>query len=335
MKIITSINATKKITKKICIAAGFFDGVHIGHRKLIKTLKKVAEAAGAEPWVLTFKEHPLRSLNPKKAPLLITSFEHKLLIFKRMHIAGCIALNFSSKLAKLEPEAFIRALLRKAPNLHTMVIGDNWTFGKNAVGTAETLKELSQKYNFKVVVLPPVRNKKEIVSSTLIRQMIAHGDIKRANRMLGRPYSLFGKVVHGLGFGERLGFPTANIEPFNEVFPPEGVYAAITEFNNRFWNAVVSIGKRPTLTQKMRDKLYLKRKTKIEAKKPVIELHVLDEIFHKETLYNKKIEIFFIKHIREQKKFSSIDLLRDAIKKDIIHARKILKGFQLNFKYED
>jgi riboflavin kinase/FMN adenylyltransferase len=329
MKIVTDINPAHKIRQKICLAAGFFDGVHLGHKKLLATLIRLTQRTKAKAWVLTFKEHPISALNRAVAPPLITSYEHKMLILEKMQVAGCISLDFSKKIANFTPEQFIKVLFKKMPALMAVVVGSNWTFGKNASGNPEILKMLGKKYNFKVIVLRPLKIKKQIVSSTLIRKLIFQGRLKQVEAMLGRPYSLHGQVVRGLGFGKKLGFPTANIEPFNEVFPPEGVYAAIVKLDSNFLKVVVSIGKRATLTQRIRKIFHLKQETKIEKKVPVIELHIIDKKFHDTILYDKKVEVFFIKKIRCQKKFSSVDLLKEAIHKDIVKAGKILNNVKI------
>lgn len=309
MKILTDLKLLKKESRPVILAAGFFDGVHRGHRKVIDRTIARAREVGGEAWALTFDAHPLTILRPESAPSLLTSNRHKLKLLGALDLDGCLLMPFTRELADLEPADFINRLRVCAPTLAEIVVGRNWQFGRKRKGDPILLSKLARKMNLKVTVVRPVLRKGEIISSTRIRVEIMAGNLKEAAVMLGRPFSVLGTVTRGKTLGRKLGFPTANLDPHNEVLPAFGVYAvhALVEESD-FFDGVLNLGVRPTFG-------------KGNNLKPTLELHLFD--FDKE-LYGHDIEIFFVRKIRDERKFASQDELKKYIAGDVETASKLL-----------
>jgi riboflavin kinase/FMN adenylyltransferase len=328
MKLIRDLDHLKRTRAPIVAAAGFFDGVHLGHQKILGQALQRAGEIGGQAWVLTFEPHPLRVLNPDAAPPLLTSTKHKLLLLERLGLQGCLLLPFNRKLADTEPEAFAGQLLACCPPLVEIVVGRNWRFGRKGRGNPALLARMSGAAGLKVRVTPARVWKGETISSTRIRAAVLSGDLEEAAAMLGRPFSLLGTVRHGEGIGRELGYPTANLDPHNETLPPHGVYAAVATIlddqpHGRKSTAapacvsVVNFGVRPTFEH-------------IAPHKPVIEVHLLDL---ERNLYGVDVDLRFVARLRSERKFSSPDALRAQIRKDIEAARKAVgKPLQKNLK---
>jgi len=308
MKIIEDLHTLTKPVRPITLAAGFFDGVHIGHRSILERAIKSAHNHGGEAWVLTFDTHPLKILCPESAPLMLTSTKHKLELIHSCGIDGCIMLPFSTKLANMSPTDFADWLFHRVPTLAEIVVGENWRFGAQALGTPELLQSLGSKANLTVTALAPVLDDGQPISSTRIRNAIMHGELEHAAAMLGRPVSVLGTVVHGRAIGRKLGYPSANIDPHNEALPPLGVYAVKANAAGKKYNGVLNFGTRPTFD-------------KDKAVPPVLELHLLD---FEGNLYDHNIEAHFIARMRDEWYFATIEELKLQIQKDIEQARLIL-----------
>jgi riboflavin kinase/FMN adenylyltransferase len=309
MIIIKDLHTLSKPVRPITLASGFFDGVHLGHRSILERAIKSAHSHGGEAWVLTFDTHPLKILRPESAPLMLTSTKHKLELIRACGIDGCIMLPFSTELATMPPADFADWLFHRVPTLAEIVVGENWRFGAQALGTPELLQSLGSKANLKVTALPPVIDDGQPISSTRIRTAIMHGELDHAAAMLGRPASVLGTVVHGRAIGRKLGYPSANIDPHNEALPPLGVYAVKANADGKQYNAVLNFGTRPTFD-------------KNKAVPPVLELHLLD---FEGSLYDQDIEAHFIARMRDEWYFSTIEELKLQIQKDIEQARHILQ----------
>ena len=319
MKLIHDLTHLRRTRKPVVIAAGFFDGVHLGHQKVIEQAILRAGQIGGQHWALTFDTHPLRVLNPDAAPPLLTSTRHKLILLERLGLKGCILLPFNRRLAETEPEDFARQLLACSPPLVEIVVGRNWHFGQKGRGDPSLLARLSRAKGPKVNITRTRTWKGETISSTRIRAAVLSGRLEQAASMLGRPFSLLGTVTHGKQVGRKLGYPTANLEPQNETLPPLGVYAAIAIVIEKrhgrdrgpvqTYRSVVNFGVRPTLHH-TRDR------------KPVIEVHILDA---DRDIYGLDMEVFFVARLRNEKKFSSRRALSTQIEEDIDTARTVLK----------
>jgi riboflavin kinase/FMN adenylyltransferase len=225
MRVIDQLEGLSAAAGPVVLAAGYFDGVHRGHQAVIRTALARAQESGAETWVLTMDPHPLRILRPDAAPRLLTSTPHKLRLLGELGVAGCVVLPFTVALAAVEPADFIARLRAAAPRLVCMVVGPNWTFGRGARGTPDTLRELARAHGFDATIAEPVLVDGQPISSTRIREAVLLGQLDEAARLLGRPFGVRGTVVRGKQLGRRLGFPTANVDAEGEVRPPPGIYA--------------------------------------------------------------------------------------------------------------
>jgi len=296
-------------TKPIVLAAGFFDGVHIGHQSVIGQAIQQARALAGEAWVMTFAPHPMKILRPDKAPLMVTAHEHKLALLEAHGADGTITLPFTRELSATEPRDFANWLFHCAPTLHQVVVGENWRFGARAAGTPALLAEFGREAGVSVQTMPPVLFQDVPVSSTRIRDAIQHGQLDTAKAMLGRPPSVLGTVVHGRAVGRTLGYPSANLDPHNEALPPQAIYAVEARIDDQFHAGALSYGTRPTFDGMDPDI------------PPVIELHLID---YEGSLYGRNIETFLLHKLREQWHFDSINALKHQIAKDVEHTRAIV-----------
>lgn len=299
MLIYRSLSQLSRVKRPLVLAAGAFDGVHRGHQHVIEAAMREARGLRGETWVLTFDPHPLRILKPELAPAMLTSKDHKLKLLHGLGINGCLVLPFTKKLAGVEPEEFIAQLKKNSPKLKQLVVGENWTFGRRARGNVKMLKTLSRRHGFAVTIARPLKFEGESISSTRIRDNVAAGRLDDAHRMLGRQFSIRGDVIHGKKLGRKLGFPTANVDPHNEVRPPAGIYAAHAFVRGQSYPAAVYLN----------------------ASARIVEAHLIDCQL---DLYGQEIEIVFEKRIRPDRKFASLTALKRQIARDIAAAKKIL-----------
>ncbi|WP_035589151.1 bifunctional riboflavin kinase/FAD synthetase [Hippea jasoniae] len=288
------------------VALGNFDGIHIGHRQLIEQTVRLAKRLSLTPALFTFYPHPNRIIKNIDEPFLIQTFKEKAKIIENLGVDVIICARFKKEFADLKPEEFVRDILLENFNAHAICVGHNYTFGKNGAGNPKTLKQLSFKYNFELLVIPPVKIDGVVVSSTKIREFLRNGNIKEANLFLGRNYTISGVVKKGDQRGSILGFPTANIYPKNEILLRSGVYAAYVWIDSKRFNAAVNVGTNPTFKGNIKH----------------IEAFILN---FNGNLYGKKITIEFIDFIRDEKKFKKIDDLVGQIEKDIKTVKAILE----------
>jgi riboflavin kinase/FMN adenylyltransferase len=287
------------------LAIGNFDGIHLGHQAILCAAVAGAREIKAMATVLTFDPFPQKILRPESAPLRISTTEQRLHCFADIGIDAAVVLPFTHDLAKLSPQEFVDQILVEDLHVRTVFVGENFRFGHKQAGNTRLLVELGEQRGFRVVTIPPVIHKREVVSSTIIRREIAAGDVAQADRLLGRPFVLSGKVVSGTGTGRRFTFPTLNLAPEQELFPARGVYVTRTliEGESRTRRSVTNIGVRPTFNG-----------SALSA-----ETHVLAPLA--ETTPTR-IEVHFWKRLREEKKFSGPQELRAQIARDIARADK-------------
>ena len=305
MKLVRNISEMPETDKPVVLAMGCFDGVHIGHQKVISTAVEQAKARSGEAWVFTFNPHPAKVLSPETAPPLISAETCRLRQFEALGVHGVIAVPFNKTFAHTKPEQFLSNLWKKLPTLSGIVCGIDWSFGYKARGKFQTLEKLCSEHGITATAIHPVLFDGERVSSTHIRQAVRGGDIPLAEEMLGRPFCIFGTVVKGRGIGRGLGFPTANVEPENELIPASGVYAARTRMSGKDINSAVFIGERETFNDH----------------EPVIESCLLD---FDGDLYGQQIEVCLVRKIRDVEPFPSKEALIVQIGKDIAQIRRIL-----------
>jgi riboflavin kinase/FMN adenylyltransferase len=309
--------------KPLFLTIGTFDGMHKGHQKLLEGLKKRARSQKGMSCVLTFKDHPASRLHPEKRPRLLTSTLHKILLLDRCGIDACLLLDFTKKFASQTPEAFVRDYLVKRLQVKEVHLGYRSHFGSKRSGTPLKMSSLAGKYGFSFREVAPCKKNGVPVSSTLIRDLIRKGDLKQASQYLGRPFSLLGVTVKGLGLGKELGFPTANLDVRSETVPPKGVYAVtvdILKFRDHIVRRGLKIDSRP-LRKGMRGVMNLGiRPTIPEKHKHIIpEVFLLD--FHR-SIYGRILEVEFHGRLREERKFGSLKALTRQISCDVKTASK-------------
>jgi len=308
MKVITDLSTVRKAGKPIVMAAGFFDGVHKGHRKVLETAKEKAAACDGQAWVLTFDVHPMKVINPRRKPPLITGTDHKLKIIDELNIDTCILYPFNRQTAAMPAKEFMQSLKEGIAPLREIVVGRNWRFGKSGEGTTRLLSKLCREMGIDVTSVSPVIRGGDPVSSTRIRTHIIRGDLREAEKMLARPVSLMGTVVRGKRMARGLGFPTANLSTDDEVLPPFGVYAVLVYLDKETYPGVLNFGIRPTFARGAKAK-------------PVVEIHVMN---YSADLYGRTIEVFFVEKLRNEKHFASREELKKQIDIDARLASAVL-----------
>ncbi|MBR5947321.1 MAG: bifunctional riboflavin kinase/FAD synthetase [Clostridia bacterium] len=286
---------------KTVLALGMFDGMHIGHKKLIDTAVLLAAKYGHEPAVFTFANHPQKLFGAKVARLC--SNEERLAIMQKLGAKRIEQVEFTRELSSLSPEKFMDMLIEKMQP-HTLVAGFNYTFGKNKSGNTDLLTKLAIKNGIGAAVIPPVNFANKPVSSTRIRELIEKGDVQNAQLMLGRTYALSGTVMQNKRIGSTIGFPTANILPDEtRAIPQDGVYISMARLAGDMLPSVTNIGTNPTVGGRSR----------------MIETHIFD--FNRD-IYGEAIEVFFVKRLRGVKAFSSLDELKAQIASDCKTAKE-------------
>lgn len=297
------------------LTIGFFDGVHLGHQKVIeKTIHRAKEKDG-ESIVITFDRHPKSFLSnlPQSS---ITSLEHRLILFEQLGIDLTVVLEFNHKIAEMSTEDFVRQIISGCLSTKGMVLGFDCSFGKNRKGDVRLIQELGKKYGFDVSSCMPVKIEGEIVSSTTIRQQIISGNLTKAEKMLGRPVSVLGTVVKCLGRGRNLGYPTANLDLHHEIKPPNGVYATKVKLRNEEHYALTNIGNRPTFEDKP-----AADGVNSSFDGSHIEVHILD---FNDNIYGEVLDVQFLSRLRDEKKFKSTEALKEQIKNDAVELSKII-----------
>lgn len=292
------------------VAIGNFDGVHLGHREILSRTVKSAHDRGKEAVVYTFDPHPRVVLNKvQDVPRINTEAEREL-ILEELGIDVLILAEFTPEYASQSPEQFVENTLVEELGVRSLFVGENYRFGRGRSGTATMLKKSGHELGFTVHVVPSVKVDDVVVSSSEIRKLLLLGEIRKANELLGRPFKIGGKVIHGHSRGKKLGFPTANIKPEPKLCPPDGVYAVyciLEDDRKNLRPGVMNIGWNPTFKD---------RRVSYEA-------HILDL---DRDLYGQRIEMQIIDRIRSEMTFSNVDDLKEQIRKDIEYSREIFSG---------
>ena len=291
-------NKINKRTRKSVLAIGNFDGLHLGHKKVLRQAKIKAKKNNLDLGVVTFEPVPVMFFNKNIKNHRINNFNQKIEELKKLKVDFINIIRFNKKFSNLKPEEFIKKL-----NSKFVFISKNFKFGKNRQGDVQTLKENEKFFSYKSIVAEPLKRNKKILSSTIIRNKISKGEINEANKCLGRLWSIEGKVISGSKRGRKIGFPTCNINLKNYILPQLGVYAVNILLGKKFKKGIANIGFRPTF----------------KGKKLLLEVNIFGL---KENLYKKTIKVSFIKFIRKEKKFKNINELKIQIKKDIKLAKK-------------
>ncbi len=304
MKIIRAANELKPQDRKVCLAIGFFDGVHLGHQQIIRQTIADARQHEALSLVITFDQHPSAVVAPSRVPPLIYSLAQKTRVIGSLGGDALLLIHFDRAFSEQSGEAFVRGLVRDLGHIQSLCVGSNFVFGHKRGGNVALLKTLGTELKFTVHGMAAVSLDGKTVSSTRIRESIRYGDLDAAGQMLGRPYSLAGKIIRGDQLGHQLGFPTANLDVTGLLLPPHGVYTVHALVEGKAHRAVVNIGSRPTVQNPT-------PQTRVEA-------HLLD---FKGDLYGEEMELVFAEKLRDEKKFPSLDALKAQIARDIEEAR--------------
>jgi phosphoribosyl 1,2-cyclic phosphate phosphodiesterase len=285
------------------IAIGTFDGIHLGHQRLLEFTIAKAKGKGAVATALTFEPPPLKVLRPDVAPPRISTNQQRMDWFGAVGMEATVVLPFTKELAALEPQDFVSQILVRRLDVRAVVVGENFRFGHKHAGDVRLLRQLGMKYGFEVVVHEPVTLKGEVVSSTRIRKLVVEGDVRHAARLLGRAFALTGEVVSGTGRGRTFTFPTLNLKPEQELLPSRGVYITRTVLDGETSShrSVTNVGVRPTFN----------------GSGLSVETHLLD---YSGNFSPQRIEVRFWKKLRDEKKFSGAEELKEQIAKDIAAA---------------
>lgn len=287
---------------------GNFDGHHLGHRQLLRTVVETARRMNGTAMVLTFDPHPVKILAPHVDLKFLTSPDEKLLHFKEAGIDEVVFLEFSQAFASLSAETFADRVLCQGLGIRQIFVGQHFAFGKGRAGTVADLVAFGQRYGFVVEPIEPVVADGAVVSSTRVRKLVQEGCVDVAARLLGRQYALAGVVMPGAQRGQELGWPTANLRlPSERVIPPDGVYATVTVWNQRPFDSVAYIGTRPTF----------------DAGERLLEVYLLDE---QRNLYGERIEVQFLGRLRGDTQFANGDELSRQIAIDVERAKAILQA---------
>lgn len=307
MKVHRGLNNLPKF-KNAVITMGTYDGVHFGHRQIIKRVIELAKETDGESIMLTYDPHPRIALNPSTKLQLLCTLDEKIEMLSEFGIDHAVIAPFTKEFASIDAEEYIKDFLVKHFAPSYIIIGYDHHFGKNRMGNIDLLKQFSKTYNYQVEEISKQTIDDIAVSSTKIRNALLDGDIDTANNLLISPYTISGEVIHGNKIGRTLGFPTANIDiqESQKLIPKAGVYAVKVLQNNDLYDGVLSIGYRPTV---------------VEDSKLTIEVFIFD--FSK-TIYGEEIKIIFVEKIRDEIKFSSKEILISKMQEDVLKAQQIL-----------
>lgn len=308
MKLYTSLDQFK--ARKPVVTIGTFDGVHLGHQKVILRLQEFAKLHDGETVIFTFHTHPRLITSPNENNLrLLTTLNEKIKLFEKYGIDHLIIYTFDKKFSELSYSEFVEKILVEKIKTHCLVVGYDHKFGKNREGGFDYLKKCAEKHKFEIERLDALMVDEDSISSTKIRNALQNGEIEKANHYLGYQFTLHGTVVEGKQLGRKLGFPTANIEASdkNKIIPGYGVYAVKVELNGNDYNGMLNIGTRPTFNN--------------NADNRSIEVNIFD---FKGDIYGKEITLKFVGKIRDEQKFSNIEMLVNQLEKDKLTALSIL-----------
>ena len=305
MRVLRTASELSPAGRKVCLAIGFFDGVHLGHQQIIRQTVADARQHNAVSVVVTFDQHANTIVAPQRAPDLIYPLSQKLRVIGSLGAEALLLIHFDREFSQQPGEAFVRGLARDLGQLQSLCVGSAFTFGHKRTGNVALLRTLGAELKFTVHGLAAVSLDGKIVSSTRIRETIRAGELDAATQMLGRSYSVIGPVVAGDQLGRQIGFPTANLDVTGLVLPPHGVYAAHARFRGETQPAVVNLGLRPTLNNPV-------PQLRVEA-------HLLD---FNGYLYGEEMELVFLEKLRDEQKFPSLAALREQIARDVAAARE-------------
>ena len=306
MRVLSTATELQPGPRKVCVAIGVFDGVHLGHQQVIRQTLADARQHEGVPVVLTFDRHPSTVVAPDRVPPMLYSLPQKLRALESLGVANTLLIRFDRAFSQQTGEQFIRGLARDFGQLHSVCVGSEFTFGHQRSGNVALLKQLGIELHFTVHGLAAVALDGEPVSSTRIREAIRTGDLDAASQMLGREYSIAGTVIRGEQLGRKLGFPTANLDVTGLVLPLNGVYAVHARVAGREYRGALNLGLRPTLAS--------------PTPRLQCEVHLLD---FAEEIYGAELELTFAAKLRDEQKFLDVEALKSQITRDLAAARDL------------
>ena len=292
--------------KPTVVTIGNFDGIHLGHQKILSGVTERARTTGSVATVLTFYPHPSRVLRPEAAPALLASLEQRLAGFEAAGLDAVLVMRFDAELAKVSAEDFVRKYLVEILRARAVMVGGNFRFGHRQLGDVRLLEELGRRWNFEVHVVPPVVMDGVVVSSSAVRDALRDGRVEEVCRLLGRPFALEGEIQPGTGQGRKLIVPTLNLATDQECLPKNGVYATRTVVQGKTYQSATNIGVRPTFS----------------GMRLAIESHLFE---FTENLTKGRMEIRFHARLRDEQKFSSPEALKEQVLRDIERSREYFR----------
>ena len=296
-----------EIQRPTVLTLGVFDGLHLGHQLIMRTVVERARQVNAVPTVITFDPHPRAVLHPESAPPLLQTFDQKVEAFGVLGIEQTIVVRFTEEFSQIAAADFLRDIVKERLHAREVYLGKGFAFGHNREGNIDLLRRLGSELGFVAGEVPEVSLRGQRVSSSKIRQLLARGQVNLARRMLGRPYGVEGRVDRGIERGRQLGFPTANLHPHNRVIPRNGVYVTGTLIDGQWRRSVTNVGLRPTFG---------------DATEPSVETFVMNWTG---DLYGDVVRVRFLYRLRDEKKFCSIDELKRQIENDVGRAESYFK----------
>jgi riboflavin kinase / FMN adenylyltransferase len=288
------------------VTIGNFDGVHIGHRQIMRRVVALAREKACTPAVLTFDPHPARVLAPDRAPRLLMTVDQRLRSVEAEGIEAVFMIPFSFEFAKLTPEEFVEQVLARTLKARVVLVGEDFRFGHKQAGNLDTLRELGARFGFTLEVATPIARRGQRVSSTAIRKLIVEGAVSRACRMLGARFTIEGAVVRGQGIGSKQTVPTLNLAPENEILPKIGVYVTRTRDlqSGSVWNSITNVGYRPTFA----------------GEGLTVETFLLEPLT---GAHPNRIEVSFLSFVRDERKFETPEALKAQILRDVAVASRL------------
>lgn len=312
MQVIHSNQFSLPVSERLVVTMGVYDGVHAGHQHILKHLTEYAVQNNAKTLLLTFYPHPRKVLYPEQEIFLLNTLEERLERLSAQNLDYVWVYPFDKTFSNLTAQEFVEKIIVQELHAHTVFVGYDHRFGKNREGGYEMFKELGKKYAFEVIEIPPYQIDEVNISSTKIRKALSEGDINTANTFLRYEYTLTGKVIHGRQTGRKIGFPTANIRLYSpeKLIPKTGVYVSKINLNHELFYGITNIGYRPTVEN-------------------TSDLHIETHIFNfNHDIYGQSIQIYPLVYIRQEQKFSSLEVLSTQIEKDRQFALSYIRDLQ-------
>ncbi|MAZ66909.1 MAG: bifunctional riboflavin kinase/FMN adenylyltransferase [Kangiellaceae bacterium] len=305
MRLIRGLYNITDADKGCAATIGNFDGVHLGHQAILERLTQKAQKLGVPSTVIVFEPQPREFFDPANAPPRLTRLHEKIRMLQRCGIDRVLCLRFNAAFSEQSPETFVENIILKGLGVRYLMVGDDFRFGRKRIGDFQLLERIGQQNGFEVERMGSFVLEQSRVSSTIIRKALAEGDLTASSAMLGRPYSLFGRVVHGDKRGRQIGFPTANIRLRRIALPVNGVYAVKVKMRDgECYNGVANIGIRPT----------------VNGEKPLLETHLFD---FSGNIYGETLEVELQHFIRQEQRFDSVEQLKNQIDQDVLAAQHV------------